>query len=65
MTEQVALYNVPRNSRVRLVNPKGEPQLDFEFGHIDGMFSFCVTDDGDIFHIAATTMVVILRRGPP
>jgi hypothetical protein len=51
------LYDVPRNSRVELVSGK---QLNFE--RIDGMYSYCTDDEGKVWHIPATTEVLLLPK---
>lgn len=51
------LYDVPRNSRVELVTGK---QLNFE--RIDGMYSYCTDDNGNVWHIPATTEVFLVVR---
>ena len=48
------LYDVPRNTRV-LVD--GEV---VNFHHIDGMYSYCTTDSGDVVHLAAWTDVEVV-----
>jgi len=48
------LYNVPRNSKIMLSD--GVVLL---FHHIDGMYSVCTDENGDIFHIGATEEVTI------
>ena len=61
----VPLYKVPRYSRVR-VQWSTVPPLDeeLEFEHIDGMYSYCTTDDGSVVHLSASTPVEIVREGP-
>lgn len=62
------LYNVKRNSRVRLLEdadiPPGAPSVkkgdEIQFGHTDGMYSFCTKDDGTVIHIAAWTEVEVV-----
>lgn len=49
------LYNVPRNTRIKI----GEIQLNFH--HIDGMYSYCTLDNGDVVHPAAWTLVEIVE----
>ena len=56
MSETVKLYNVPRNTWVRL--PDGAVVL---FHHIDGMYSFC-TVGKEIVHIKCNTEVEVLER---
>jgi hypothetical protein len=34
---------------------------ELNFDHIDGMYSFCTTDDGDLVHPAAWTEVEIVE----
>jgi len=48
------LYNVPRNSKIMLSN--GVVLL---FHHIDGMYSVCTDENGDIYHISASEEVTI------
>lgn len=49
------LYNVPRNTKVKLGD--GVVLL---FHHIDGMFSVCTDENGDIYHISASEEVEIV-----
>jgi hypothetical protein len=63
------LYEVPRHTRVRLVPEidvhipmdSGLPVDEFMFHHIDGMYSYCVTDAGEVVHPAAWTEVEIIE----
>ena len=48
------LYQVPCNTRIKLAT--GEEIL---FHHIDGMYSYCTNDQGQVVHIAAFTEVEI------
>lgn len=52
------LYDVPRYSRIRL--PDG---LELNFDHIDGMYSYCTDDKGNLFHISAFAEVEIVQPG--
>jgi len=49
------LYNVPRNSKILLNNG-----LVLNFHHVDGMYSLCTDDNGEIFHISASEEVEIV-----
>lgn len=59
------LYDVPRNTVVRLVGdetpPPGglpaKPGQLIDFHHIDGMYSFCHDHNGNVVHIKAWTEV--------
>lgn len=51
------LFEVPRNTRIRLSD-----DTELNFHHIDGMYSFCVDDNGDIYHIAAFEDVEIVNK---
>ena len=61
------LYNVPRDTWVRVVEPELPPPSGaaatagqrIKFGHIDGMYSFCHDADGNIVHLKAWTEVEI------
>jgi hypothetical protein len=63
------LYNVPRNSLIRVIGKevitpptnKVTSGADvFRFSHIDGMYSYCVDEHGDVVHLAAWTEVEVL-----
>ena len=51
------LYEVPRDTRVVLANG-----LEVNFQRIDGMYSYCTDDDGDVIHLAAWTEVTIKEK---
>lgn len=50
------LYNVPRNSFIRKENHI------LHFHHLDGMYSYCTLEDGDIVHLAACSEVEIIPK---
>ena len=50
------LFEVPRNTRIRL--PEGD---ELNFHHIDGMYSYCTDDKGQVCHIAAFTDVEVVE----
>jgi hypothetical protein len=51
----IKLYEVPRNSRVITKN-----EQEFNFHHIDGMYSYCTDDEGQVIHLSANTEVRII-----
>lgn len=57
------LYDVPRNSRIKVI---GAPQItegeELNFRSIDGMYSYCTRDDGEVVHLAAWTEVEIINE---
>ena len=63
------LYNVPRNSRIKVVGdikvPPASPMVEGEevlnFKHIAGMYSYCTRDNGEVVHLAAWTEVEIVE----
>jgi hypothetical protein len=60
------LYEVPRDTRVRLLGGtrhpyRPDPGVEVMFHHIDGMYSYCVTDAGEVVHPAAWTEVEIVE----
>lgn len=64
------LYEVPRDrqKRVRMLAvptlPHASPPIAegevLTFGHVDGMYSFCTNDKGQIVHPAAWTEVEVV-----
>jgi len=62
------LYKVPRNSRIKVVTedkvPPGAPQIikgeELNFRSIDGMYSYCTRDNGEVVHLAAWTDVELI-----
>lgn len=52
------LYNVPRNTRIRTLT---EEKLELDFHHIDGAYSYCKDEEGNVWHIAAWTEVEIVE----
>jgi hypothetical protein len=57
---KVKLYDVPRNTRVRIEYDGGEP-FEVTLDHIDGMYSFCKDDEGNVIHLAAWTEVEVVK----
>jgi hypothetical protein len=65
------LYNVPRNSKIRVIDgkiqtpiastPINEDEI-LEFSHVDGMYSYCKNNKGEIVHLAAWTEVEIVEN---
>ena len=63
------LYNVPRNSRIKVVGdikvPPASPMVEGEeilnFRSIDGMYSYCTRDNGEVVHLAAWTDVEVVE----
>lgn len=58
------LYDVPCNTRIRVTDPEEAPiggipieEKEYNFYHIDGMYSYCTDDDGNVVHIKAWTEV--------
>jgi len=64
------LFNVPRNSRIRVVTkdkvPLGAPVIEegeeLNFRSIDGMYSYCTRDNGEVVHLAAWTEVEVINK---
>ena len=48
------LFEVPRDTRVVLSDG-----MEVNFHHIDGMYSYCTDDKGEVIHLAAWTDVEI------
>ena len=50
------LYQAPRNCRI--MTEDGE---EYNFHHIDGAYSYCTDDDGNVVHLSASTNVLLLQ----
>ena len=63
------LYDVPRNSRIKVVVndkvPPAAPQInegeELNFHHIDGMYSYCTRDNGEVVHLLAWAEVKFIN----
>ena len=51
------LYNVPRNSRIQLSDG-----TELNFHRVDGMYSYCTTDDNKPVHLAAWSEVLVVLQ---
>ena len=57
------LYNVPDNSRIEVVyNTEPLKKEELNFKHLDGMYSFCTRDNGEVVHLAGWTEVKIIKQ---
>jgi hypothetical protein len=58
------LYEVPRNSRIKIegLTVNGVLNEEINFHHIDGIYSFCTTDNEEIIHLGATTECEIVKN---
>lgn len=62
------LYNVPRLSRIKLLEDANTPPSaplvkqgdEINFIRLDGMYSYCTNDQNQVVHIGATTEVEVL-----
>ena len=63
------LYNVPNKTWVKVledakvppVAPKVKQETIIFFDHIDGMYSYCLTESEEVVHLAAWTEVEIIE----
>ena len=63
------LYDVPRNSRIKVMVsdkvPPGAPQInegeELNFRSVDGMYSYCTRDNGEVVHLLAWAEVEYLN----
>jgi len=52
------LHDTPRNTRIVVRTDDGTP-VQLNFHHIDGMYSYCTDDEGNVIHLAAWTDVEV------
>lgn len=58
------LYDVPRDSRIRIkgLEVNGILTEELNFHNIDGMYSYCTTDDELVVHLSASTEVELINK---
>ena len=64
------LYDVPRNSRIKIIGDVKVPPAALElvegqelnFRSIDGMYSYCTTDSGEVVHLVAWAEVEVIKK---
>ena len=64
------LFNVPNNSKIivqsDIKTPPASPQIKkgdiLQFHHIDGMYSYCKNNDGEVVHLVAWADVDIVKE---
>jgi hypothetical protein len=47
------LYDIPRHSKIMCELSDGSSFLMFD--HLDGMYSFCMSENGNVVHLAGRT----------
>lgn len=63
------LYDVPRNSKIRIIADAKEPPAHrkfeenevLDFKHVDGMYSLCFDKDGHPVHLCAWAEVEVVK----
>jgi len=55
--ERMKLYNVPRNSMIVL-----KEGIELKFHHIDGAYSVCTDEEGNVYHIGASEEVTVKEK---
>lgn len=55
------LYEVPKQSKIKLIDSDDIFYFDHIFVHIDGMYSFCLDKNKQIVHLAAWSEVEIVK----
>jgi hypothetical protein len=54
---KMKLYKVPRHTLIKISGT----DVVVKFHHIDGMYSYCTTPDGQVTHLVASTEVEIIQ----
>jgi hypothetical protein len=55
------LYDIPEKSKIYTEASDGSTYVIFD--HIDGMYSYCVTEKGAVVHLSASTPLVGFEDG--
>ena len=64
MNKLVKLYEVPKNSRIRIegLEVNGVLTEELNFHHVDGMYSYCTTDNNEVVHLNASAECEIIEQ---
>ena len=66
MAQLIRLYELNKNTRIDVSHlnmeyeETGEPLKELDFHHVDGMYSVCKDDEGNVIHLKSTTEVMYL-----
>lgn len=55
------LYEIPRGSKIKCEVSDGSKFVIFD--HLDGMYSYCKTEQGGLVHLSASTPLRLLKSG--
>ena len=61
MKKDIKLYDIEKGSRIFVEVTDGSKSIIFD--HIDGMYSYCKSENGAIIHLAAFTPLVRVEGG--
>ncbi len=61
MMEDIKLYDIKKGSRVFVEVSDGSKSIIFD--HIDGMYSYCKSENGAIVHLGAVTPLEKVEGG--
>lgn len=53
--KMIKLYEIPRNSKIYILNSNSKKYTVFIFKKIDGAYSYCTNSKGTILHLSAST----------
>lgn len=57
------LYELPANSGIKIFEKCTDGSEYVEFHHLDGAYSYCVTEHGGVVHLLAGTPLVKTEQG--
>jgi hypothetical protein len=57
------LYQIPKKSKIYILNPNSEEYTVFIFEKIDGAYSYCTNGKGCIVHLSASTPLEEYKDG--
>lgn len=66
MSKEIKLYDLERDQGIKIfVDPKdiSDGSSFIVFHHIDGMYSYCKTENGGLIHLSASTPLVEVEGG--
>lgn len=61
--KEIMLYELPPKQDIKIYCEVSDGSKYFKFDHIDGMYSYCITEKGSLLHPHCTTKIIKFEDG--